>query len=69
MRLQDLKKNKKVRFAYTLISVIVAAYMQAFIIHVFIEPSNLLSSGFTGVALLISRITELFGSPFRSRLG
>ena len=69
MRLQDLKKNKKVRFAYTLISVIVAAYMQAFIIRVFIEPSNLLSSGFTGVALLISRMTELFGFTFSVSLG
>ncbi len=36
-------------------------FLQAFTLKVFIQPSNLLSSGFLGVAILINQISELFG--------
>ena len=60
MKIKNLRKNKKVRLLITTISVIVAAFLQAYVIQVFIQPSNLLSSGFTGVALLIEKMTSTF---------
>ena len=39
----------------TLITVILGAFVQAYVIKVFIQPANLLSSGFTGVAILIEK--------------
>lgn len=62
-------QNKKTKFMITLICIVIAAIMQAYTIKVFIEPSNLLSSGFTGVALLINKITNLFGFDFSVSIG
>lgn len=42
-------------------AVTVSAIMQSFVIQTFIQPSNLLSSGFTGVAILIDKIATLYG--------
>ena len=53
--LRNLRKNKKVRLLITLICVVFAAFMQAYVIKVFIQPADLLSSGFTGVAILIEK--------------
>ena len=46
--------NKK--YFLTLITVILGAFVQAYVIKVFIQPANLLSSGFTGVAILIDQL-------------
>lgn len=67
--IRNLQKNKKVRLLITLICVIIAAFMQAYVIKVFIEPVNLLSSGFTGVAILINKVTSLFGFSFSVSMG
>lgn len=67
--IRHLRKNKKIRLLITLLSVITAAFLQAYVINVFIQPSNLLSSGFTGVAILINKITSLFGFSFSVSLG
>lgn len=70
MKLKNLRKNKKVRILISLVSVIIAAFLQAFVIQVFIRPSDLLSSGFTGVAILIEKITStFFGFSFSASLG
>lgn len=70
MRLSDIRKNKKVRFFITLFCVVVAAFLQAYVIQVFIRPANLLSSGFTGVAILIEKITSTYlGFSFSASLG
>ena len=54
----------------TLITVILGAFVQAYVIKVFIQPANLLSSGFTGVAILIEKITSTyFGFSFSTSLG
>ncbi len=60
MKLKHIRKNKRIRLLITFISVAIAAYLQAFVIQVFIRPSGLLSSGFTGVAILIERITSTY---------
>ena len=55
------KKNIMVRRLITIAAVIVSALLQTYVIQAFIRPANLLSSGFTGVAILIDRIASLYG--------
>ena len=70
MTFTNLRKNKKFRFLLTATAVVLAAFAQAYIIQVFIRPSDLLSSGFTGVAILIEKITSTyFGFSFSTSLG
>lgn len=64
-----MKKKVWFRYAITAISVIVSAFLQTYVIKVFIEPANLLSSGFTGVAILIDRIASLYGGSFSTSIG
>ena len=49
--LTELKKNKMVRRVITIVAVIASALLQTFVIQAFIRPANLLSGGFTGVAI------------------
>lgn len=58
---KKLINDKRSKFIITLVSVVIAAFLQAYVLNVFIQPTNLLSSGFTGVAILIEKITSLFG--------
>ena len=66
---KKLINDKRSRFIITLVSVVIAAFLQAYVLNVFIQPTNLLSSGFTGVAILIEKITSLFGFSFPISLG
>ena len=50
--IKKLNKNKKARTLVTFLCVLISALSQAYVIQVFIQPANLLSSGFTGVFLL-----------------
>ena len=53
----------------TALAVIISAFAQAYIIQVFIRPANLLSSGFTGVSIMIEKITStFFGFSFSTSL-
>lgn len=49
------------KYLKTLICVFLSALLQSFCINVFIIPAKLLSSGFTGLAILINKISSLFG--------
>ena len=70
MNFQKIRNNDKVRFAYTFASVLLAGFMQAAVMQIFMVPINLLSSGFTGVAFLIEKITSaFFGFSFSVSLG
>lgn len=63
-------KNKVwFRYLVTILAVIASSFLQTYAIKVFVEPANLLSSGFTGVAILIDRITSLYGFSFSTSLG
>lgn len=53
----------------TLVAVVASALLQTFLIQAFIEPVNLLPSGFTGVAVLLDRITSLGGIRIDTSLG
>lgn len=70
MSWKELSKSRKLRALYTLVSVLIAGFLQAAIIQTFMRPMNLLSSGFTGVAILIEKITStFFGFSFSTSLG
>lgn len=58
-----------VRRIVTILAVVGSALLQAFVIQAFIRPSNLLSSGFTGIAILIEKIVSLYGKTFSTSLG
>ena len=60
MNFHELINNDKVRFDYTYMSVQLAGFLQAAILQIFMNPINLLSSGFTGVAILVEKITSTF---------
>lgn len=67
--LAKFKRNSAVRKFITLTAVIVSALLQTYVIQAFIRPANLLSGGFTGVAILIDNITSLYGYGFSTSLG
>lgn len=49
-----------IRKYFSFVFIIVSAVLQAFIIKGFILPANLLSSGFTGLAILLNKILGTF---------
>ena len=66
MRLSIVTKSASLfiihnKYLKTLFRVFLSALLQSFCINVFITPSKLLSSGFTGLAILINKISSLFG--------
>ena len=68
-RLKNLRRFVFIRRCMTLASVVLSAFIQAYTIQAFVNPANLLSSGFTGLAILIDRITSLFGFSFPTFVG
>lgn len=63
-------KNRSIyRNMITLGAVIISALLQTYVIQAFIRPADLLSGGFTGVAILIEKITSLYGVNFSTSLG
>lgn len=56
------RKNKLIRHVFSLLAVVISGFLQAFTLKVFIQPSNLLSSGFLGVSILMNQIAGLFGA-------
>lgn len=68
--MKELNQHKEFRNLVTLCAVILSGFMQATIIEVFMRPLNLLSSGFTGVAILVEKITSTYlGFTFSTSLG
>lgn len=64
-----MMQKKWFRYALSTVAVIASSFLQTYVINVFITPANLLSSGFTGVAILIDRIAALYGGSFPTSLG
>ncbi len=61
--------NKNLRLIASIAVILCSSLLQTFVIQTFMDPCNLLSSGFTGLALLISKIAELFGLHISVSLG
>lgn len=66
--IKNMQKSTKLRFIFSVILTIASAIGQVYVIQVFMNPCNLLSSGFTGVAILINKISALFGFDFSTSL-
>ena len=64
-----MKGKSWFRYVLTFLAVIVSSLLQTYVIQVFVNPANLLSSGFTGVAILLDRIAELVGGSFPTSIG
>ena len=81
--LKEEKKAEKTRDAWihslhdskvwhnvnTTACVTISALLQAFMIQTFIRPAELLSSGFTGVALLLELLAQKAGFSFPAQIG
>lgn len=59
--LKNNKNNKIIMNTLTMICIVISALLQSFVIKSFIQPSNFLSSGFSGIAILVDKIAGLFG--------
>ena len=63
-QIREFEKNRIVHLIVSILLMIVSALMQSYIMQVFMDPCNLLSGGFTGISILISRILGLFEIDF-----
>lgn len=45
----------------SIVKIVLSALLQCFVMQVFMDPCNLISGGFTGIALFISRIAAMIG--------
>ena len=68
-RALELARLAVIRRIITAVAVVISALVQAFLIQAFVNPANLLPSGFTGIAVLIDRITSLWGIRVSTDLG
>lgn len=64
-----MQNRKAVRNIITFLAVVISAVMQAFVIQAFIRPAELLSGGFTGIAILIDMLASTWGMSFPTSLG
>lgn len=64
-----MKKKKAVRNLITFLAVFTSAVLQAYVLQVFIRPANILSGGFTGIAILVEMLTSRYGFSFPTSLG
>lgn len=63
------RRNPVVKNGITFCTTVVSALLYAFVIQAFVRPAELLSGGFTGLAILIDMITSRFGVSFPTSLG
>ncbi|WP_296240943.1 YitT family protein [uncultured Faecalicoccus sp.] len=68
-QIHELEKNQKIHLVISVVLIIASALIQSYIMQVFMDPCNLLSGGFTGISILISRITALVGFDFPVSVG
>lgn len=61
-------KNKNLRYLVSFAAVLISSLVQTFAIKTFVQSAGLLSSGFTGVAILIDRIAALYGGSISTSL-
>lgn len=66
---EQYKKHAWIRYSYMFIMMILSSLLQTFCIQAFMQPSKLLSSGFTGLAILLEQIGSVVGFNFDVSLG
>ena len=62
-------RDKRMRFVASLLMIVASSLLQTYVIQTFMDPCDLLASGFTGVAILLNRIAGLAGFDFSTSLG
>lgn len=67
-KLKALHHTQKWNFIFSILMILASSLLQVYVIQVFMNPCNLLSSGFTGVALLIHKIGALFDANISTSL-
>lgn len=55
------EENKKAHLAISTVMIILSSLLQVYVMQVFMNPCNLISGGFTGIALFINRIGGKLG--------
>jgi len=65
----QMQKRKAIRNVITFLAVLISAFLQSFVIQTFIRPAELLSGGFTGIAILADMAASKFGLSFPTSLG
>lgn len=63
------KQNKHIHLSISILMIILSALGQTFVMQVFMEPCNLISGGFTGIALFMQKVLARIGIPFSTSLG
>ena len=58
---ENLGHNKPFMLVVSIIKIVLSALLQTFVMQVFMNPCNLISGGFTGIALFINRLGNLVG--------
>lgn len=64
-----MKKRREIRYVITFFAILISAILQAYVIQVFIRPAQILSGGFTGIAILVDMLTSRYGINFPTSLG
>ena len=68
-RAMQIQKMKAVEMSLHFWQSVISAVLQAFVIQAFIRPAELLSGGFTGIAILVEMLTSTWGISFPTSLG
>lgn len=55
------EENKKAHLLISTLMIVASSLLQVYVMQVFMNPCNLISGGFTGIALFINRIAAKFG--------
>lgn len=69
IKIDEVKKRKAVRNLFTALTTLTSALLQAFVLQTFIRPTEILSGGFTGIAILVEMLTARYGITFPTSLG
>ena len=67
--LHELDKDRRYHQIFSVLLIIFSAFAQVFIMQTFMEPCNLISGGFTGIALFLHKVLGRFGIPFHTSVG
>lgn len=60
-RFLHIAEKKPYARVVSAIKIIISAFLQVFIMQVFMKPCSLISGGFTGIALFLNQVGALFG--------
>lgn len=69
MKIDEMKKKRAVRNVITAVTTLASALLQAYVLQVFIRPAEILSGGFTGIAILLDMVASRYGLSFPTSLG